>query len=81
MLLYKSMVHPKLEYICSISLHLKRDIKELEKFQNKATRMITGMEWLFYKETLAMLEIFNLEKRQWVVGRRYNNQQSKRDER
>lgn len=63
MLLYKSMMHPNLEYICSISLHLKRATKEMEKFQNKATRMMTGMEWLLYKERLAMLENFNLEKR------------------
>lgn len=75
------MVHPNLEYICSISLHLKQAIKGLEKFQNKATRMIPGMEWLLYKDWLAMLEIFNLEKGQWVVGRKYSNQQSKREER
>lgn len=40
-----------------------------------------GMEWLLYNERLAVLEIFNLETMQRVVGRKYGNHQSKREER
>jgi len=62
--LYKGLVRPKLEYcIQAWRPFLKGDIKNLEKIQRRATRMIEGCSRLKYSERLAATGLTSLEDR------------------
>ncbi|KAK3892010.1 hypothetical protein Pcinc_004135 [Petrolisthes cinctipes] len=60
--LYKSLVHPNLEYASVIlSLEQKRDRDTLEYVQRHATRLFTGLSDKSYEERLFTLELPTLE--------------------
>ena len=60
-LLYKSMVRPHLEYANSVSCPYKQgDIKELEKIQKRATKLVINLKKIPYRQTNA-LEATNLK--------------------
>jgi hypothetical protein len=62
--LYKGLVRPKLEFcIQAWRPFLKGDIKNLEKVQRRATRMIEGYRDLKYTERLAATGLISLEDR------------------
>lgn len=59
--LYKSLVRPILEYCsCVWSPFLVYNIKEIEKVQRRATKMISGLQSLTYPERLRMLHLDSL---------------------
>ena len=54
--LYKSLVHPRLEYcVQAWSQFLRKDIELLEKVQKRATRMIDGFADKDYNDRLKKL--------------------------
>jgi hypothetical protein len=62
--LYKGLVRPKLEYcVQAWRPFLKGDIKNLEKVQRRATKMIEGCRDLSYTERLAITGLTTLEDR------------------
>ena len=62
--LYKTLVHPHLEYCISAwSPHYQKDKKLLEKVQHRFTRMITSLKWLQYEARLQELGLWTLEER------------------
>lgn len=60
--LYSAMVRPYLEspVLCS---HYKRDMALLERVQQRATRIIEGLEHLFYDERVKELGLFSPEEK------------------
>ena len=53
LLLYKSMVHPHLEYANSVwFLYQKRDITEIEKVQKRATKLIISLKHVIHVQHL-----------------------------
>ena len=64
MILFKSMVIPRMEYCCQLwSPHLLKNIQRLEAVQRSFTAHIAGLEHLSYWERLAHLKLYSLERR------------------
>ena len=63
-LLFNCYVRPYLEYCVKVwSPHLIKDIKCLEKVQERATKLVRGMKNLSYSQRLSKLELYSLERR------------------
>ena len=60
-ILYKMYVRPHLEYcIQAGSPYLQKDIKCLEKVQQRATKMVQGLIDIDYKNRLELLDLYTL---------------------
>ncbi|CAF1010859.1 unnamed protein product [Brachionus calyciflorus] len=65
-LLYTSIVRPQLEYVISpCSPFLEKDIKELERVQRRATKLVPELRNLEYHERLSKMNLTNLKTRRF----------------
>ena len=62
--LISSMIRPRLEYAATVwSPHTKQNIREVERVQTAATKMVPELRELSYDERLKRLELPTLESR------------------
>ena len=63
LIIYKTYVHPHLEYcIHAYSPWLKKDIECVEKVQQRATKIVLGLHNLKYDESLSQLGLTTLTR-------------------